>query len=162
MTRALGVIGLVAALWVRDGAAQALDTDAVSLAMAAVPALADESVTSTVRVTPDRYEPSNRGGRRFAPAVERWRQLVAGYDWDVDTALAVITCESRGDPGAVNRFSGASGLFQLLGWSGLARRLFGSGDVFDPGVNAGTAAWLWRDSGGSFRWHWAASVGCWG
>jgi soluble lytic murein transglycosylase-like protein len=94
--------------------------------------------------------------------VQRWRALVAAYpDWDPDLALAVIACESRGDPGAVNPRSGAAGLFQLLGWQRLADLLAGVGaNLFDPSVNVAAAHWLWAHGGG-FWWHWAASRACW-
>lgn len=165
MTRAWGVIAVLAVLTGASRAgAEALDTDSLALALAAVPALADVGVPTARDPEPEptRFVPPARGGRRFAPAVERWRDLVAGYDWDQDQALGVIACESRGDPRAVNPSSGAAGLLQLLGWGALARRLFGSGDVLDPAVNLGTGYHLWRSSGGSFRPHWQASAPCWG
>ncbi len=79
---------------------------------------------------------------------EQWRSLVTAY-WPaelVDDALAVIWCESRGDPDALNPASGAAGLFQFLpstwdsasasaGWSGA--------DVFDPEANIAVAYWLY-------------------
>ncbi len=63
----------------------------------------------------------------------------------VDGALAVMDCESGGDPNAYNPASGASGLFQFLpetwesasagaGWDGA--------DVFDGEANIAVAAWL--------------------
>ena len=52
-----------------------------------------------------RYQPSERGTR---PAVVQWRPLLEQYDWDVDTALRIVDCESGGDPAAVNRWSGAA------------------------------------------------------
>lgn len=115
----------------------------------------------------ERFTPSARGTR---PAVTRWRPLLAEYPWDVETALRVVDCESGGDPGAINPSSGAAGLMQLYGWSWLARRLFGTGDVTIPWVNVAVAHVLWADSGGAFGWydargrprgHWAASIGCW-
>jgi hypothetical protein len=109
----------------------------------------------------ERYEPVSRGGRDLDP-VERWRGLVEQYDWDVETALRVIRCESRGDPGVYNaQGSGAVGLFQTLGWQTLAWRLVGTGDLTIPEVNVAVAHFLWRDSGGTFRFHWYASRRCW-
>lgn len=107
----------------------------------------------------ERYQPSSRGTR---PTVTQWRPLLSAYDWDVDQALRVIDCESEGRPGVYNRQgSGAVGLFQLLGWSGLAERLFGTRDLTNPWVNVAVAYVLWADSGSTFRWHWYASIGCW-
>lgn len=99
------------------------------------------------------------------PNVERWRWLVEGYEWDADLALAVIDCESDGDPGATNPYSGAAGLFQLYGWGWKARQLFGPmASVYTPWVNAEVAHWIWRADGRRFggRAGWQASIGCWG
>lgn len=106
----------------------------------------------------ERYVPSARGTRA---SVVRWREVVSAYDWDVDEALRVISCESAGDADAINPYSGAAGLFQLYRWSWLAQRLFGESDVLIPWVNVATAHYLWMDSGGTFRWHWASSARCW-
>ena len=76
-----------------------------------------------------------------------WRALVEEY-WpagQVDDALSVMECESKGDPNAYNEASGASGLFQFLpgtwtsasvsaGWAGA--------DVFYGEANIAVAAWL--------------------
>ena len=105
-----------------------------------------------------RYEPTSRG---YA-AVERWRPLLDQYDWDTDTALLVVYCESHGDAGATNQNSGAQGLFQLLGWDRFAARLFGGWvSLYDPAVNTRVAWALYVDSGYRFSFHWAARRGCW-
>lgn len=82
---------------------------------------------------------------------------------DVDLAVRVSYCESRWDPGATNRSSGAAGLFQQIprfwaerataaGWAGA--------DIYDAEANTAVSAWLVYDGGG---WtHWAASQACWG
>lgn len=110
-----------------------------------------------------RYTPSSRGPRASyqTDQVQRWYEAVDAYAWPTETALLVIACESQGDPGAVNRSSGAAGLFQLYGWSWLAERLTGIRNVLTPWVNIRTAFELWRETG-SFSWHWYASIGCWG
>ena len=104
--------------------------------------------------------------RRLAPRdVEVWRPLVEAHfaPGDVARALAVISCESSGDPDAKNPKSSASGLFQHLGrfWpersvkAGLA-----GADIFDPSANVAVAAWLVYEGGG---WsHWNPSRHCWG
>jgi hypothetical protein len=92
------------------------------------------------------YEEAQRK-LRIGAGVERWRSLVQQYFPPdlVDQALAVMYCESGGNPDAVNRYSGASGLFQFLrgtwaiasshaGFSGYSR--------FDPEANIASAAWL--------------------
>lgn len=125
----------------------------VFLAAAPLRALEAQEAPESVR-----YQPASRGVR---PAVDRWRDLVAEQeDWDVEQALDVIACESAGDPAARNP-SGATGLFQLLGWRWLAERLFGTRDLTEPRVNVALAHVLWADSGGTFRYHWYASRGCW-
>jgi septal ring factor EnvC (AmiA/AmiB activator) len=83
----------------------------------------------------------------FPPAVERWRSLVAAYfpGSRVDEALAIIDCESLGDPDAYNPYSGASGLFQFLPatWASTSPKAgFSGASPFDAEANIGTAAWL--------------------
>ena len=87
------------------------------------------------------------GDRVFRPSVERWRSLVANYFPAnmVDQALAVMDCESRGNPEAYNPYSGASGLFQFLPgtWSVISPKAgFGGASVFEPEPNVGSAWWL--------------------
>ncbi len=98
-------------------------------------------------------------------SVERWRPLVSLYFEadDVDRALDVIWCESRGDRWAKNPNSTASGLFQHLAsmWGDRSPQAgFAGDDVFDPVANVGVAAWLVYERGG---WsHWYPSEPCWG
>ena len=63
-------------------------------------------------------------------------------------ALRVAMCESGYNPYAVNRSSGASGLFQFLPstWAGSPEH---NQSVFDPTANATAAAWLYGRSGGA-------------
>ncbi|HEU4916821.1 MAG TPA: transglycosylase SLT domain-containing protein [Acidimicrobiia bacterium] len=87
------------------------------------------------------------GTSDFPPAVERWRSLAAAYfpGGRVDEALAIIDCESLGDPDAYNPYSGASGLFQFLPatWASTSPQAgFSGASPFDPEANVGTAAWL--------------------
>jgi peptidoglycan hydrolase CwlO-like protein len=90
------------------------------------------------------------GGRvdwDFPPAIEQWRSLVAVYfpSNRVDEALAILECESLGDPDAYNPYSGASGLFQFLPstWASTSPKAgFSGASPFDPEANTGTAAWL--------------------
>lgn len=96
--------------------------------------------------------------------VERWRPLVERYfePGDVDRALAVIRCESGGDPDAANPGSSARGLFQHLArlWPKRAAQAGRPGaDIFDPEDNVAVAAWLVYHGGG---WsHWNPSRSCW-
>ncbi len=89
--------------------------------------------------------------------VGAWRSLVEAYfrPADVDRALRVMSCESRGDPYARNRRSGASGLFQHLPkyWSGRAANAgFPGASIFNPEANVAVAAWLVYDFGGWRHW----------
>jgi hypothetical protein len=99
-------------------------------------------LTEPHKLTP-RPPPSTTG-------VEQWRYLVAQYPWPVETMLAIMRCESGGDPLARNR-SGASGLFQLLpgppGWQ-------------DPATNVRLAYTLKYVPSGLAPWN--ASRSCWG
>lgn len=102
------------------------------------------------------------------PGVEAWRSLVAAYfpAENVEIALLVMWCESRGDPGADNPTSTAAGLFQFLQstWDWIAVPLgygtYASGAVYDPTANIHAASAL---SNGGTTWRaWTASRGCWG
>jgi soluble lytic murein transglycosylase-like protein len=79
--------------------------------------------------------------------VERWRSLVSAYfpGSRVEEALAIIQCESLGDPEAYNPYSGASGLFQFLPatWASTSPQAgFAGASPFSAEANIGTAAWL--------------------
>jgi hypothetical protein len=83
----------------------------------------------------------------FPPVIEQWRSLVATYfpASRVDEALAILQCESLGDPDAYNPYSGASGLFQFLPstWASTSPKAgFAGAGAFEPEPNVGTAAWL--------------------
>jgi transglycosylase-like protein len=66
----------------------------------------------------------------------------------VTWAERVAMCESGDNPTAVNRSSGAEGLFQILPstWAGTP---FASQSPFDPVANAKAAAWIYARRGGS-------------
>jgi len=68
----------------------------------------------------------------------------SGQQW----ALRVAACESGYDPYAVNRASGASGLFQFLP-STWAFTPYAKSSVFDPSANAKAAEWLYSRDGPS-------------
>lgn len=61
-------------------------------------------------------------------------------------ALRVAKCESNYNPYAVNRYSGAAGLFQFLPstWAATPQR---DRSPFDPVANSQAAAWLYQRSG---------------
>jgi len=61
-------------------------------------------------------------------------------------AVRLAQCESGLNPYAVNRYSGAAGLFQFLAttWAGTPWR---AQSVFDPTANAQAAAWLYAKYG---------------
>ncbi|MDJ0925378.1 MAG: transglycosylase SLT domain-containing protein [Acidimicrobiia bacterium] len=116
--------------------------------------------TTTTTAPPTTTEPPIEGGPRD---VEEWRSLVEQYFAAelVDDALAVIDCESRGDPLAENSVSGAAGLFQFIpstwGWAAPAAG-FPEASPFDPAANVATAAWLVQRSidRGENPWaHWS-------
>ena len=64
----------------------------------------------------------------------------------VTWALRVAACESGYNPFAVNRSSGAAGLFQFLP-STWARSPWAAQSPFDPVANSQAAAWLYARSG---------------
>ena len=90
---------------------------------------------------------------------EAWRPLVATYfpAADVDRALRILACESNGDPNAVNRTSGAAGLFQHIPRFWAERSVaagYGGSDIFDPVANVAVAAWLAYDAPAGGWHHW--------
>lgn len=137
-----------------DAATAEADTgDEQPATMAAPPTTAAPAPTTTTTV------PAPVSGGAFPAAVERWRGTVAAYfpSARVDAALAIIQCESHGDPNAYNPYSGASGLFQFLPatWATVATSAgFGEASVFDGEANIATAAWLssYYEGRGSSPW----------
>jgi len=82
-----------------------------------------------------------------AGPVERWRPLVERYFSPdlVEEALAIIACESNGDPAARNGRSGAAGLFQFIGgtWKHASDMAgFAGASPHDPEANIAAGAWL--------------------
>ena len=71
-----------------------------------------------------------------------WSDLVCSYGWDCSWALAVINCESGGNPNAYNP-AGYVGLFQV--WEGH------NSNLRDPATNIAAAYSLYV-SGGRARW----------
>jgi len=111
----------------------------------------DETSTSTTTTVPVTATTVGGGGGSgegtFPAAIERWRDEVSQFfpSSRVNEALAIIECESLGDPDAYNPYSGAAGLFQFLPstWAVTAPKAgFGGAEPFDAVANIGTAAWL--------------------
>lgn len=64
------------------------------------------------------------------------------YGQSPSAMIAVARCESNLNPNAVNRSSGASGLFQFM--PGTWRTTpFASYSIFDPWASANAAGWMW-------------------
>ena len=74
-----------------------------------------------------------------------------------DWAVRLAFCESTLNPNAVNRSSGAAGLFQFMPrtWAGTPWR---NQSPFDPMANSQAAAWLWLKYG-SGQWDCSYRVG---
>lgn len=93
------------------------------------------------------------------PGAEGWRPLVEQYfpAGDVDRAIGIIACESKGDPRARNPRSGASGLFQHMPryWDERASGAgFPGASIFDPEANVAAAAYLIYEHPGGGWQHW--------
>lgn len=88
--------------------------------------------------TPAPSESANTGGTM----VDIITAAANKYGQSPSAMLAVARCESGLNPNAVNRSSGASGLFQFL--PGTFRSTpYASYSIFDPWANANAAAWMW-------------------
>jgi len=126
-------------------------------------ASAETSTTTTVPTTTTTGGGGGSGDTDFPAAVERWRDEVSQFfpSSRVDEALAVLQCESLGNPDAYNPYSGASGLFQFLPstWAITAPKAgFAGAEPFDAVANIGTAAWLgaqYEDLGQGFWTPWS-------
>ncbi len=64
------------------------------------------------------------------------------YGQSPSAMIAVARCESTLNPRAVNRSSGASGLFQFLP-STWRTTPYAAQSIFDPVASANAAAWMW-------------------
>ena len=88
--------------------------------------------------------------------VEFWRHVVAEhFGPNTNRALAVMGCESGGNPNAKNPSSSASGLFQHLAtyWpERSAQAGLPGASIWSPTANIAVAAWL--SDGGSDWSHW--------
>ena len=118
------------------------------------------STTTTTTLPPAPGPPSTS----HPAAVEAWRPLVEAHfpASEVDRALDVMWCESRGDADATNPSSGAAGLFQHIPRYWAERSVpagFPGADIYDPEANVGVAAWLVAVDGWK---HWYPSLHCWG
>jgi len=104
------------------------------------------TLETTYQTTQDRLALAERKAAALA-GVEHWRDLVARYfpSETIDDALAVMRCESRGNPDAVNTASGATGLFQFMAgtWAWVTVQSgWGGANRFDPEANVAMASWL--------------------
>lgn len=72
-------------------------------------------------------------------------EIICSMPWPCGEALRVATCESGLAPDAVNPWSGAAGLFQLL--MEYHRWRLGGGSEFDPVANTRAAYSLWLERG---------------
>ena len=97
---------------------------------------------------------------RFSGGVEQWRTLVMTYfsGNDVDIAMRIIGCESRGNPSAKNPRSTAAGLWQFLRstWDRAAATTdspsYAVGGPYDPVWATINAAWLRARGSGWNQW----------
>jgi hypothetical protein len=100
----------------------------------------------TIKASIFRADPIPVAPGLFAPAVERWRALVASYfpPETVERMLRVLRCESGGDPSIANREgSGALGLLQIMPFW---QKTY-PGDYTDPETNIRIARLIWDRQG---------------
>lgn len=92
--------------------------------------------------------------------VEQWRELVAAYDWPVDTALAVMKAESGGNPSASSP-TNDHGLMQI-NWRWQKDRVSNMGgnldSLYDPAFNVKVAYAIYSEQG-FCPWYAARKIG---
>jgi len=93
------------------------------------------------------------------PKVERWRTMVQKYfkPEHMAWAMAVLKCESGGNPNAVNSSTQASGLYQHIPKyfaSRAAAAGFPGASIFNPEANIAAAAYLFYHGGPQ---HWSCN-----
>lgn len=97
--------------------------------------------------------PKPKKALALSPGVEQWRSIVAEYDWPVDQALAIMKCESGGNPNSVSR-TNDHGLMQIN--KGLA--LYGE-QIYDPAFNIAIAYKFYYSQRGWQPWSCARKLG---
>ena len=102
----------------------------------------DEAIDLGQEPDPVRADPSVE-----TDAIKRWQKLIERYfpPERVDEALAIVECESGGDPDATNPRSSAAGLFQFIDgtWAHASEQAgFAGASPHDPEANVAAAAWL--------------------
>jgi uncharacterized protein YraI len=88
------------------------------------------------------YTPSSSSVSTGNSIVDIINAAAARYGQSGAVMLRVARCESGLNPNAVNRRSGASGLFQFLP-STWRTTPYAGYSVFDPWANANAAGWMW-------------------
>jgi hypothetical protein len=156
-TVALGPSALPTDVWEADWIARATQTGLTPTLMAEWRQLKALDPTWT---EPEPIQPVAANNSVSLEGVEQWRWLVAQHfkPEDVETALAIMACESGGNPTAENPTSTATGLFQHLRgwWSG--EWGLDAFDPFDPAQSVAAAAALRYGRG---NWNdWRASEWC--
>lgn len=152
----------------RDGLASALEGGTVEAAVARLEEVLRycdppeiERVPRTLEAQPPEPKATAQSlspDQGMGSNVEQWRGLVEAYfpAGEVEKAMAVMACESGGNPNADNPSSSAAGLFQFLKstWDNMVPievtgGSYSSGQVYDPEANVRAAAWLLAAEGWS-------------
>ena len=98
--------------------------------------------TSRMSVQSSSSVPAGIGGGSGGTVTSIIYAAAARYGQSGDAMMRVARCESGLNPSAVNRSSGASGLFQFMPSTWRTTPYAGS-SIFDPYANANAAAWMW-------------------
>jgi hypothetical protein len=76
-----------------------------------------------------------------------YRHLIEKYDWNINTMLFILECESSGNPLAVGDRNTPHHSYGLLQIRNLPERNLNIEDLFDPEYNVNYAYQLWQKQG---------------
>jgi len=125
-----------------------------------------ETTTADTVLVAETAPPKPLQEPQIAPTLKRnceeYRDIISGYNWPVETALAVCSAESGGNTMAVNNNPATGdysvGLMQINIYGANAKYRPSEQALKDPATNIAYAYSLWKSSGFQSQWGVCRSV----